>query len=85
MYCTVCEKIRGTHIRVSKPRYFMKCYEEAQHLEYHREVCLICQSPLLIKDEPNFEPHIKVSKKDKQAEKRFNQRMMRVTNWPEMK
>lgn len=79
-YCTVCEKLRETHIRVTRPKWHWKLENSAN--EYVREVCLKCQSPLLIDSKPNFDVHVKVSKRDKRAEKRFNQMRYRVTNWP---
>jgi len=84
-YCTCCEKMRETHIRKSEPKWFWKYKpKEGSAQEYVREVCIKCQSPLLIPEAPAFDPHIKVSKKDKRAEKRHLQQMYRVTNWPEM-
>lgn len=86
MYCTCCEKEVETHIRKTVPKWYWKHKpKEVSAQEYVREVCFKCQSPLLISETPAFDPHIKVSKQDKRKEKRFTQRMMRVTNWPEMK
>jgi ribosomal protein S15P/S13E len=76
MYCTVCQKERKTHIRITKPSFLIleKLKENSPKI-YEREVCIKCQSSLLIAEIPNFKTHIKVSKKDKRAEKRHLRNM----------
>jgi len=68
-YCTVCKKETKTRIKTSH-RYGIS----KPIMYYEREVCAGCQSPMLLKEAPDFNPHVKVSKQDKRREKRFNQR-----------
>lgn len=76
MFCTVCEKEVETHIRTSVPEWYWKT--EHRHAIYKREVCIKCQSPLLIDKIPEFDTKIKYSKRDKENEKIFNQNKYRM-------
>ena len=71
-FCTVCEKERETHIRVTKPKwYFLHKYKSLHDREfndsltYEREVCIKCQSELLIDKKPEFDIKIKSDRKNR--------------------
>ena len=84
-YCTCCEKMRETHTRVTETRWWWKASQTGKATEYVREVCIRCQSPLLIAEEPADTSPIKISKKDKRREKQFNKMIMRgIDGWPSL-
>jgi len=70
-FCTVCEKERETHTRVTKPKWWFKnkfkmLYDkEMDDRPYVREVCIKCQSELLIDKKPEFDIKIKSDRKNR--------------------
>ena len=83
-FCTVCEKEREVHTRVTKPKWwqcnkYKMLYDEEldNRLTYEREVCIKCQSELLIDKKPEFDLHIKKTKQEKEKIRRYK----KTNNW----